>query len=1011
MENVPSVPVATGWAVSGVDAATAREVSRHDGSAAYGGTPSDRSVLEAIAAIKARGWKVTLYPFVMMDVPTDNELPDPYGGERQAAYPWRGRITCFPGPLQAASADASSAARAQADAFCGGAQAADFTLVGETVAFSGDPDDWGYRRMVLHYAKLVEAAGGIDALMIGSELRGLTSLRGEEDSFPFVEQLVTLAADVRTMVGPATKLTYGADWSEYFGHQPADGSGDVFFHLDPLWASPAIDAVGIDNYMPLSDWRDEDFAAGNPDGFASPYDRKALGNAIGSGEGFDWFYASQADRRDRQRTPIEDGLAGNHWVFRYKDIRGWWENPHHNRNGGVEQAAATDWVPRSKPVWLTELGCPAVDKGPNQPNVFPDAKSSENALPHFSDGGRSDLAQRRLLEAHLDYWGADDPQTNPVSDVYGGRMVDAGRVYAWAWDVRPFPAFPLNRGEWADGDNWLYGHWLNGRVGAPSISDLTKAILEDHGVMDADTSGADGIMAGYVVTEPGSAREALAPLIEMFDLVATEADGKLRLAAAGSMAGAAIVIDDPVAAQSGQAGIESLREPDQSLPSEVTIRFLDPMSDYQAGTARAFDASAAATVAAGFDVPAAIEAGQADALALDWLRRARTGRETVRFAVAGAERRPQPGSIIKLPAKDDGHYLVTAIEDGLFRSIEARRLFRRPPVPDRAGLPGNTSAAAAQTGRPFALFLDLPVIGGAPPQDCFRVAAFAQPWRTQIVLASPSASGFVERASLVQPAVTGRVVEASGQGIEGRIDRAGWIDVRLDSGELSSVSFLQMLNGANAAAMRAANGVWEMLQFAGAEEISPSVWRLTHLLRGQLGTGDAMLAGTPADADFVLLDEAVAPAGLTAAEIGLLLNWKVGPAGYELTDRYFAAFQHSGAMRARLPLSPVHLRASSTGGGSIELRWIRRSRIDADSWHGVDVPLGEEAERYAVQANAPGQPAAILAETAEPRWICDAAQLASAFSGWPEKIEFTVRQISTAAGPGLPATLLFDPNN
>jgi hypothetical protein len=30
----------------------------------------------------------------MMDVPIDNTLPDPYGGARQAPYPWRGRITC-----------------------------------------------------------------------------------------------------------------------------------------------------------------------------------------------------------------------------------------------------------------------------------------------------------------------------------------------------------------------------------------------------------------------------------------------------------------------------------------------------------------------------------------------------------------------------------------------------------------------------------------------------------------------------------------------------------------------------------------------------------------------------------------------------------------------------------------------------------------------------------------------------------------------------------------------------
>jgi hypothetical protein len=74
------------------------------------GTPSDESVRQAVAALKARGLAVTLYPFVLMDVPAGNGLPDPYGGPDQAAYPWRGRVT---GP------DGESAAAAVAAHECG----------------------------------------------------------------------------------------------------------------------------------------------------------------------------------------------------------------------------------------------------------------------------------------------------------------------------------------------------------------------------------------------------------------------------------------------------------------------------------------------------------------------------------------------------------------------------------------------------------------------------------------------------------------------------------------------------------------------------------------------------------------------------------------------------------------------------------------------------------------------------------------------------------------------------
>ncbi|MCQ1856369.1 baseplate megatron protein TIM-barrel domain-containing protein, partial [Neorhizobium galegae] len=153
----------------------------------------------------------------------------------------------------------------------------------------------GYRRMVRPYASLAAATGWVDGFILGSELRGLTKLRDETGAFPFVQQLVRLAANVRAVVGPGTKLTYGADWSEYFGYHPQDGSGEVHFHLDPLWASADIDAVGIDNYMPLADWRDEDLVADNPDDFRLAADRQGMAAQIAAGGGFDWYDARDAD--------------------------------------------------------------------------------------------------------------------------------------------------------------------------------------------------------------------------------------------------------------------------------------------------------------------------------------------------------------------------------------------------------------------------------------------------------------------------------------------------------------------------------------------------------------------------------------------------------------------------------------------------------------------------------------------------------------------------------------------
>src|SRR5690606_22328681 len=158
-------------------------------------------------------------------------------------------------------------------ALFGSATPANFSVSGSNVSWTGPVGEWSLRRMILHYAHLCRAAGGVDAFLIGSEMPWLTTIRLGASTYPAVTAVLSLAADVRSILGAGTKIGYAADWSEYFGHQPSDGSGDVFFHLDPLWADPEIDFVGIDNYMPLSDWRDGFDHLDAAEGWPAIYDR------------------------------------------------------------------------------------------------------------------------------------------------------------------------------------------------------------------------------------------------------------------------------------------------------------------------------------------------------------------------------------------------------------------------------------------------------------------------------------------------------------------------------------------------------------------------------------------------------------------------------------------------------------------------------------------------------------------------------------------------------------------
>ncbi|TAN15129.1 MAG: host specificity protein, partial [Rhizobiaceae bacterium] len=780
--------------------------------------------------------------------------------------------------------------------------------------------------------------------------------------------------------------------------------------LDPLWTHAAVDAVGIDNYMPLSDWRDADYAGGNPDGFAGPYDPDGLRAAIAGGEGYDWYYESAQARSARQRSAITDGAFGKPWIFRYKDILNWWGNAHYNRIAGVEAATPTAWVPQAKSVWFTECGCPAVDKGPNQPNVFPDLKSSESAVPYFSSGGRSDLAQHRFLSAHYDSWdpagAAFDTTRNPVSAVYGGRMVDVERLYVWAWDARPFPAFPLLTDVWSDGADWSAGHWLNGRLASPALGDLANAILGDHALPAAEVSKADGTVAGYVVSQPDTARSALDPLSDLFGLSAFEQAGDLVFMSEGAYPTAGAVIGEMVAAQGDTPAIRKARDPDHTLPSSAMLRFQDLLNDYQAASAQSRYSDARGTVERTIGFSGVLEKGQADALVADWLRRGWTGRERINFALAAGDADALPGSIVRLADGGSAQdYIVTEIDEGLTRQVSARCIGRIAPFPWRVGLPAYSALPSAIAGEPLAHFLDLPMNAvGVAPESRLRAAVWSKPWKSELLYASPEDTGFGLRSTASLPAVVGELVQPLTGSFTGRVDGGRILSVRLYDGELQSVSRLQMLNGANAAAVLAGNNVWEILQFQNVVETAPSVWALSGLLRGQLGTDDAMVAGAAAGAAFVLIDDAVFPAGLRSAEIGLALNWRVGPAGYDFSGPAFGLYNVTGGVRALTPLSPVHLTAARLTDGSVGIAWIRRGRIDADSWLGTDIPLGEENEAYQVDVSAVGGGAVRTTTVSSQSWTYAAADLSSDFSVLPSAIEITVRQVSASVGPGLPAS-------
>jgi len=995
------------WRAGGVDRAGARLVSTVDGAPAYGGTPTDASVLQAIAELKARGYAVGLNPFLLMDVPAGNALPDPYGGAAQAAYPWRGRIACMPAPGQGGTPDKTAGATAQVNAFFGAVDAGEFAVTGQDIVCTAP--DWKYRQFILHHARLAALAGGVDFFVIGSELRGLTTVRNSATAFPVVAQLIALAAEVRTIL-PTTQIVYSADWSEYGGHRPQDGTGDVFFHLDPLWADSNIAAVGIDWYPPLADWRDGEThldAALARDGHDGAY----LQSRIEAGEDYDWYYASPADRAAQTRTPIADGAYARPWIYRAKDLRRFWSEAHYDRPGGVESATPTAWVAKSKPLWLMELGVPAIDKGANAPNLFLDPKSAESAAPHFSSGARDDLIQRRALEAYLAYW-ADDAR-NPLSPATGQRMIDVTRTCLWAWDVRPFPQFPARDDIWADGPAWRRGHWLNGRAGAATLAETVLDLAARAGVDDFDPSALSGIVGGYIVDAPTTLAAALGPLMAAYRFDVRESEGALVCRHLDDGDIVALAADDALADDPRRA----FRRSDiGEAPLEARVRYIDGGEDYRIAMTSARQRDFVGEGVVTLDAPLVFDESQAATLAEAALADARAARESSVLSVGPARLDLEAGDRVDLAELGAGVFRIARIEDEHERTAGAlagsgvagegaggpvRKLTLVANSTQRRASPAGAEIGAPSPplhpSRPQLVVLDLPPPFGAETEDGPRAAVYASPWRGPVtVFLGADRASVTPRGLAELPASAGELVWALHAGPLGRWDDGNVTRARIPGATLSSVEPMALFGGANAFAIAQSGGGWEIVQARSVTLVDADTWELRGLLRGLQGTETGDVA--PAGACVVVLNDALARLEMGAHERGATLTAVAPPAGLPASDANALELAFAFDDIWARPFAPAHIAGRRLASGDVALSWVRRARIGGDPWQG-EPPLGEEAEAYRLEI-LDGATVKRVIETATPAATYLAAHQTADFGAPPATLTVRIAQVSARFGPG-----------
>lgn len=885
------------WSVAGYNRASAPQVTLDENNnPIYGGTPSDSSVLRLIDELKLRGYKVLFLPMIFMDI---------------ADKPWRGRMTCTP---------------AQMNNF--------FTKTN------------GYNNYILHYANLTR--NKVDAFIIGTEMKGLTQVQNGAN-FPAVTEFVNLAAQVKTIMGATTKVSYAADWSEYH-------SINGWYNLDSLWASPNIDFIGIDAYFPLTNRPQNNI-----------YNLQEVMDGWTSGEGYDFYFTNPERTEQASLTPL----------FAWKNIAWWWSNNHTNPN-----SVQTAWVPQSKKIWFVEYGFPSVDGATNQPNVFYNPQSSENALPYFSEGQNDFIAQRLGIEATLRKW-------------QNSNMIEEKLL--WTWDARPYPFWPDLLDVWSDGGVWSKGHWVNGKLGGASLNAVITEICKKCNIEESeiDISNLQRIVDGYVLNSRVSGSSAIEKLADAYFFDHFETNAKLKFSLNGNEEEDDLVFAD--IAKSDEV-LQKNFVPETLMPSKIDINFINSETSYAIGASSESRDSASLNQKYETNLPLVLTSSRAKNIAEISLLDLWVSRKTYNFSL--------PINYIYLDVAD---VINLQMNNGDIEKIKIQKINYSKNKIDIVGRAidkniynlldyedfkpsGNTTILNPEIETKFEI-LDISALAINDLNNAqlkFAISGSSASWGGAQIFYSTDDLNYISLGTTQVPAIMGNTINQLGDAHSFIFDDANQLEVFLINGSLQSVTRDQVLSGSNFCLVGD-----EIIQFKEAEFLGANHYMLKGLLRGRLGT-ENKTANHLAAERFVFLNNFILNFTMPKNLIGSDLYFKIASFGQNLNSVTPVLFNYKA--NNLKPYFPVKFEAQKSGNDII-FSWVRRSR-DISGWRNlVDISLAEVTEKYEISILS-GSNIVRTAQAASPSFTYSEAMQIADFSSAQTTVKARVSQVSDELGLG-----------
>jgi hypothetical protein len=599
------------------------------------------------------------------------------------------------------------------------------------------------------------------------------------------------------------------------------------------------------------------------------------------------------------------------------------------------------------------------------------------------------------LDIERDYvFGAFSAVDQPLGlqfAVYGGIVVlgwstvyDGGKIHYEQWRIKDF-----NTAQKISLDK-IVGRHMSAAGVAPALRDLT-ALENDY-------------VAGYKITEAGSARGKIGPLqiAYLFDLI--EDGYTIKAVKRGGSSVATIPLsecDARAAGDSPGALVRRDRETESQLPSRYSIVYIDYNREYDTGTQYA-DFPSRSVSERNQQLAIVLSADDAAKLVDVLINLAWAERDSYEFSWPQKYLYLKPSNVVTAEVAA-GVWVVVRISSITYTAdqrvqVSARRA---EPAVYQSGAVGvavtppseNISLVAAS----LAVILDIPAIAQGTTGYGFGAVMSGGPnWRGGVLLRSID-SGQTYDAIQAFPAncTIARAVNYLDAGDYFVINRVGELEINIITGDFFSISEAQMLTGKNYCAY-GVDGRWEIIQYANATLVGTTL-KLSTFVRGLFGTEWAGALHVAGDLLVLLDDPDNAFIGADAVALNSPRKFKSVTTGQDAQLAAEIDFTYRGVNLK--PLSPVNI----DGVLDVEtwtITFSPRSRMASSQWAtGMPAPAGEQESKFDIEIYDSG----VLKNTYQvfsAEFIYSATDQVADFGVLPVAFSVKIYQVSAAVGRG-----------